>query len=289
MGQFGLFALLRHPAGEEVYRYWRGPELAARFFPSATGPDLDIGMDVMSIIFAADDLFEPSDLDPDQVRDQIQEPLQALHQPSRFWNSPLAAALADVWGRECEGMSASWRERAMQNWQEYLHGLIKEAENKRQYKALSVEQYLQLRRTQGAMPILLDAAERIDGAELPSIALACTQLGELRQLCGRIGDTVNDIFSWAKEEELGDPHCLILVLERTRNLTRLEAIDAVADTIRNWADEFLVLTAQLPAAMDALQLFDHGSRQAVWTHVRSMQLMMRACYDWCRTSPRYHM
>ncbi|MEU2718941.1 hypothetical protein [Streptomyces sp. NPDC007205] len=96
------------------------------------------------------------------------------------------------------------------------------------------------------------------------------------------------MFSWVKEEELGDPHCLILVLERTRNLTRLEAIDAIADTIRNWADEFLVLTAQLPATMDALQLFDHGSRQAVVTHVRSMQSMMRACYDWCRTSPRYH-
>ncbi|MFF0225321.1 hypothetical protein [Streptomyces sp. NPDC004629] len=288
MRRFDLFALLRHPAGEKVYRYWRGPELAARFFPSATGPDLDIGMDVMSIIFAADDLFEPSDLDPDQVHDQIQEPLQALHQPSRCWKSPLAAALADVWKRERDGMSASWRERAMQNWQEYLHGLIQEAQNKSQRKTLSVEQYLQLRRTQGAMPILLDAAERVDRAELPPIALDCTQFDELRHLCGRIGDTVNDVFSWAKEDALGDPHCLILVLERTRNLTRPEAIDAAADIIRNWTDEFLTLTAQLPAALDDRQLFDHGSRQTVWTHVRSMQTMMRACYDWCRTSPRYH-
>lgn len=288
MRNFGLFALLRHPAGEGVYRYWRGPELAARFFPSATGPDLDIGMDVMSVIFAADDLFEPSTLEPNEVREQIQEPLQALHHPSRCWSSPLATALADVWSREREGMSASWHERAMRNWQEYLHGLIKEAQNKRQRKALSVEQYLKLRRTQGAMPILLDAAERVDRAELSPIALNCTQFDELRHLCGRIGDTINDVFSWGKEDALADPHCLVLVLERTRKLTRPEAIDAVADTIRNWTDDFLTLAAQLPAALDAQQLFDHGSRQAVWTHVRSMQSMMRACYDWCRTSPRYH-
>ena len=55
--------LIRSEAAAE--RHLRGgyADLASRFYPHATGADLDLGVDLMSWFFLFDDLFELSDID----------------------------------------------------------------------------------------------------------------------------------------------------------------------------------------------------------------------------------
>jgi hypothetical protein len=79
----------------------RYAELAARFYPDATGADLDLGVDLTSWFFVFDDLFDgPSGEDPVRAQALVSSTMEALRRPAGQSAAPVVRAFSDLWSAE---------------------------------------------------------------------------------------------------------------------------------------------------------------------------------------------
>ncbi|MBP0458179.1 hypothetical protein JFN87_11800 [Streptomyces bomunensis] len=127
-----LHGLIPDSAASQRHLMGSYAEVAARFHPSATGDDLDLGVDQQSWFFLFDDFFDgPVGRDPKAVRGLVRDVASAFR-GSDVPQHPLARAFADLWARSTMGMSGSWRARAAADWRAYLNGYVDEASARRQ-------------------------------------------------------------------------------------------------------------------------------------------------------------
>ncbi|WP_439674007.1 hypothetical protein [Embleya sp. MST-111070] len=90
---------------EAVRRHERAryAELAARFYPDASGADLDLGVDLMSWFFVFHELFDgPSGEDPSRAQALVGSTMEALRRPVRPSPAPVVRAFSDLWERSRE-------------------------------------------------------------------------------------------------------------------------------------------------------------------------------------------
>ncbi|MCM2422872.1 cytochrome P450 [Streptomyces sp. RKAG293] len=282
---FGL--LLTDRAAE---RHARGhyAELAARFHPAATGPDLALGVDQMSWFFCFDDAFDgPSGDGPGQARTLVDAVADTLDAPPAPDAPPLVRAFRDLWLRSCEGMSPSWRERAAAHWRAYLYGHVEEAANRHSGNPLTVDEYLRLRRdTIGVQPTL-DLAERIGHYELPADLFASDIVAALRTLAAEIDSLHNDLYSLAKEDAGSDPHNLLLILRRADGADHDDACASVLGMLHTRIARFRDLEGEL-RTLDGTARLGAQDRTALDRYLRdALHTVMRGPYDWALRSGRY--
>lgn len=101
--------LIKSDAAAE--RHLRGgyADLASRFYPHATGADLDLGVDLMSWFFLFDDLFDgPRGENPEETERLTDAVAAALDGPLPDSAPLIAHGFADIWRRTCEGMTPAW-------------------------------------------------------------------------------------------------------------------------------------------------------------------------------------
>lgn len=283
------FGLVRGEAAIARHRAWRAEDVAAMWYLHAEGDELNLGADIFGWFLLFDDQFDgPRGESPEAAAQVIDEVIGAMAPGAagRAGLSPAAAAFADLWARERQGMSPAWRERAERNWREYLRTYVAEAENRRRRAALSVREYMALRDKSGVMYVLLDTLERVGRYEVPGAIYQSAELRGMYDVCVQTVNVVNDVLSLAKEEARGDPHNLVLVLERERRCDRAAAIGEVQAMVRGWTDQFLAAEASLPRACDRLGLAIKD-RTAVYQFVEGMRAAIRGNYDWCAQTPRY--
>jgi hypothetical protein len=282
------FGLVRSAEAFERLRSWRPADVAAMWYLHATGGDLDLGTDIFGWFLLFDDQFDgPHGDHPDAAAQVIAEVVSTLDPstaPRRL--SPVAAAFADIWAREKEGMSAAWRERAARNWREYLETYVAEAQNRSRRANLSVSEYMALRDKSGVMYVLLDTVERIGRFEVPASIYASPEMRVLYDMTVQIINIVNDVLSLDKEESRGDPHNLVPILERERGSSRAAAIEEIQGMVRAWTDRFLQHEAQLPLACDRLGI-SVEERTAGYQFIEGMRAAIRGNYDWCASTVRY--
>ncbi|MEV7289804.1 hypothetical protein AB0O01_35525 [Streptomyces sp. NPDC093252] len=189
--------------------------MASRFYPDATGADLDLGVDLMSWFFAFDDLFDgPSGTDPAGAQALVCSTMEVLRRPARRSAVPVVRAFSDLWRRSGEGMSSSWRHRAAGHWRAYLQGYVTEAVHRHRDVMLTVEEHLRLRReTIGVLPTV-DLAERIGRFEVPGPIHASSWAAEMLAIAAEVDTIHNDLCSAEKEEARGGIHNLLVILER---------------------------------------------------------------------------
>jgi hypothetical protein len=284
------FDLLPGTSARAHFASWRPVELPGRWYPDAGREGLALGTDLFGWLMLLDDQFDgPIGRRPEEVASVVDQLVLVIREPdsvpveSMF---PAQAALRDIWIREREGMSATWRERAARNWTDYLRSYVTEAENRSEGLLLSLPDYLVLRDTTGIMPVLLDSAERAGRYEVPPPLYQSAELGEMYLLTVRVAGALNDLLGLRKEEKLGDPHNIVPVLQREENLSRQQALDTASAMVRNWIDRFVELERVIPAVNDRLGLAA-GERTAGYLFIGDMRSAMRACYDWCAVSDRY--
>lgn len=282
--------LVRSARAEEEYRSWRPAEMAGRWYLDADLPDLCLGADVFGWFMLFDDQFDgPLGERPDEVGEVVGRLVDVVREaPGRApaQASPAERAFADLWRREREGMSRTWRERAGRNWAEFLATFVEEAANRSTGVPLSVPAYLRLRDKSGFMYPLLDTLERIGHYEVPPPLLDGPVLGAMRDSAVFVANTLNDVLGLEKEADQDAAHNLVLVLERERRCSRREAVDTARAMVRDRTDRFLAAEARLPGECDRLGL-PPEARLAGYRHAADMRAAVRGTYDWCRTSPRY--
>ncbi|PWK77975.1 germacradienol/geosmin synthase/pentalenene synthase [Lentzea atacamensis] len=284
------FGLLRSCEAVDHFVSWRPAELPARWFPDASASDLQLGTDLLAWLMLLDDQFDgPLGRRPNQVMRVVAELIKVFdpRDVGRQASAPAAVqALEDLWAREQEGMTARWRARAARNWCEYLRSFVTEADNRRRDHIPDTAEYLELRDKTGIMYVLLDAAERVGRYEVPEPVYQSPAFQEMYRLTVLVASVVNDLLGLKKEETRGDPHNLVLVLQRQRTCSRTEALAETVAMVRGWTNRFLQLEALIPGVCDDLHIAI-TDRVAGYRLIGAMRAAMRASYDWCAISERY--
>lgn len=272
-------------------RHLRGgyADLASRFYPHATGADLDLGVDLMSWFFLFDDLFDgPRGENPEETRKLTDAVAAALDGPLPPSAPPIAHGFADIWRRTCEGMSPAWCARSARHWRNYFDGYVDEAESRfRNEPCESAAQYLAMRRhTIGVQPTV-DLAERAGRFEVPHRVFGGAVLSAMLQIAVDVNLMLNDIASLEKEEARGEQNNMVMILRREHGWARSRSIAHIQDEVHARLEEFLVLESGLPKLGEIYGL-DPDAREALERYrMDAVRTVIRGSYDWHRASGRY--
>ncbi|MET9479399.1 hypothetical protein [Streptomyces sp. NPDC006638] len=278
--------LITTDASMAVFASWRPVELPARWYPESRGADLHLASDLLAWLMLFDDVFDgPPGKDVAHAQEVVR-PLLAVLDGTREPASATAVAFDDLWRREREGMPHSWCRRADHNWREYLDSVIAEASNRQTRATLTVDRYLALRDRTGIMHVLLDAAERVGHYQVPPVVRASPELRSMYDSTVLVASVINDLVGLNKEETLGDPHNLVLVLEHSLGVSRHEAIGRTKTMLADWTHTYQRNEALIPATLDRLQVSTE-EREATNQFIRDMRAAMKGAADWCQISERY--
>lgn len=270
-------------------RHLRGGygQLASRFYPHATGTDLDLGVDLMSWFFLFDDLFDgprgESPVETKQLTDAVAAALDG-HLPESA--APIAHGFADIWRRSREGMSAAWCARSARHWRSYFDGYVEEALS-RDTPYYSAAQYMAVRRrTIGVQPTV-DMAERTGHFEVPHRVFGSAVLSAMLQIAADVNLMLNDIASLEKEEARGEQNNMVLILCREHGWSKDHSIDHIQDAVRACLEQYILLESCLPQVADIFRLNDAERESLDRYRDDAVRPVIRGSYDWHRSSGRY--
>jgi len=283
-------ALTMITTDEAARRHAKGnyADLATYFYPAATGPDLDLGVDLMSWFFLFDDLFDGlAGKDPDEAARLVDAVTAVFDAPLDATAPLISRGLADLWRRTGEGMSAQYRVRAIRHWRDYLNGYVDEAAAREVTGALDADTYFAIRRrTIGVLPTV-DMAERTSRCEVPKRMYESATMSAMLQIATDVNVLFNDIVSLEKEIAVGDPNNMVLILMRENDWTSERSIAHMGTEVRTRIDQFLLLEAVLPRVYDSLGLDADERDRTDRFRLDGLRTVIRGSYDWHRSSGRY--
>jgi pentalenene synthase len=275
---------------EAARRHARGnyADLATYFYPAATGPDLDLGVDLMSWFFLYDDLFDGlTGKDPVEAARLVGAVTAVFDAPLDAAAPLISRGLADLWRRTCEGMSADFQVRAARHWRDYLNGYVDEAEGRAVAGAQDSDTYFAIRRrTIGVLPTV-DMAERTSHCEVPKRMYESAPMAAMLRIAIEVNVLFNDIASLEKEIAVGDPNNMVLILMRENGWTSERSIAHMQSEVRTRIEEFLLLETVLPGVYDSLGLDADERDRTDRFRVDGLRTVIRGSHDWHRSSGRY--
>ncbi|MFC7615507.1 hypothetical protein ACFQV2_20405 [Actinokineospora soli] len=280
--------LITTDAAAERHRRGDYAGLAARFYPAATGADLDLGVDLMSWFFLYDDLFDGPAGDDPAAAARLVAAVTAVFDGPLPDDAPLIArGLADVWRRTCAGMSADFRIRAARHWREYLAGYVDEAEGRDRSGPYDADTYLDIRRrTIGVLPTV-DMAERTSRCEVPKRVHDSAVMTAMLRIAIDINVLFNDIASLEKEKARGELNNLVLILMREHGWGQARSIARIQDEVRTRVEQFLLLETLLPDVCASFGLDADERDRTDRFRVDCLRTVIRGSHDWHRSSGRY--
>ncbi|KAA2238448.1 hypothetical protein F0L74_19665 [Chitinophaga agrisoli] len=268
-------------AAWQKYKADNFTQLTARFYTTAGLERLAAANDLVVLLFAVDDLLD------DQLQRssliQQKERLQAFIEQVTAITSgaapsvapdamPWLAALADVWERLCAFGPPQWQQQFAKSILKMFRTAIWEFDNARG-QLPTIAQYVEKRQYLGAAFITIGMIQVIEDIPLPPEVLQHPRVQEMVMLCRNIICWANDLFSLGKEQQHGDGHNLVTLLQTERNLTQDEAI--LCTTAMHDADmfKFLRLSKQLPS-------FDAATNKHLERYAGTLNRHIRGNVDW---------
>ncbi|MER7049624.1 terpene synthase family protein [Streptomyces jumonjinensis] len=271
----------------EWYASWDMPLLAARGFPYATGPALDLCADAMAFFFVFDDQFDgPLGRDPARAAAACQPLIDIVHGAAAPGADACSVAFADLWARCIDGAHPGWVARTAHEWEYYFATQAHEAIGRLRKAPADMDTYLQVRRGIAGTGLPLSLGERAAEVTIPAGALHSPQLRIMRQVAIDVTFMCNDVYSLEKEEARGDMDNLVLVIEHARPCTRDEAITGACREVDQRVERFQEQARQVPAMCQQLGLTG-PQRTAVTGYVEIMEVWMSGYHAWQTQTRRY--
>jgi hypothetical protein len=249
-------------------------------WPEAAGDDLLLAAKFLGWYLLHDDAFDgPVGHDPAAAGALCQEFVDVVNGVRSDDASGLLRAFQRLWTAATDGMSPSWVERSRGNWIDFLTSYGDEAASRfHRTPPGSLEEYLALRRRSVGMETCFDLTERLYHCELAPELASDPRLLAMRRLAGEVIALVNDVFSVEKEEALGDHLNAVLVIERTGNRTREQAVAQAREEVG-------ALTVQL-TRLETELLAEHGVAPA--SQALALRRFTTNLWDWSRGSVDWH-
>lgn len=272
-------------------RHLRGgyADLAARFYPHATGDDLDLGVDLMSWFFLFDDLFDgPRGENPEDTKQLTDAVAAALDGPLPATAPPIAHGFADIWRRTGEAMTPAWCARSARHWRNYFDGYVDEAESRFWDKPYDcAAEYLAMRRATIGVQPTVDLAERAGRFEVPHRVFDSAVVSAMLQIAVDVNLLFNDIASLEKEEARGEQNNMVMILGREHGWSRGRSVAHIQTEVQARLEQYLLLESCLPKVGDIYRLDD--TERAALERYRddAVRSVIRGSYDWHRSSGRY--
>ncbi|MBV6695619.1 terpene synthase family protein [Kitasatospora aureofaciens] len=268
----------------DVYLEQKCPDIVGTWWPQARGGELDLALDFFAWLFLIDDAFDG--LGTPEAEKLIRQYERIPGGDTGTIHDGRARFFADIWSRQCDGMSQRYRQRASRNWSLVLDALLTEVVNINDGHFPTIEEYRRIRYRSGYMPLVLDMTERLRRFELPDRVHASPAFRTLYDATAWGANLLDDLFSYEKEAAQGEPHNMVLVVEREHRCTRAEAVHAVTAMLQEHITAFLTAETELPAALDAARI-PQPDRANTHAFVGDLRSSLAAAYTWCRSSPRY--
>lgn len=191
-------------------------------------------------------------------------------------------ALMDLWERTTPNAAPHWRTRFAWHLITYLTTATTwEAGNRANDVVPSEETYIAKRRHTGAIHVCMDLIEIVTGIEAPeSLHNDPRFITALEASCNHVC-WANDVYSFEKEQVLGEIHNLVHLVRHHRGLGEQQALDHVAERLALETERFLTAEDEL------LEMYPELTGLLV-PYLEGMRSWMRGNLDWSRQTPRYN-
>ena len=177
------------------------------------------------------------------------------------------------------GRSPGWTTRFLRDLDTYVLHAIRYAGTSAEDDLPALEEFVVLRREEGAAKPTVDLVEVAAGVDLPEEFRNSPAWQRLRDSCADVLTWTNDIYSHQKERHAGNRFNLVDVLVRHARLSEDGARARAVDMTDEKAREFVVGAAELLHGNEFHSL-DEGTRSDVLRCVRGMEHWMRGQYEW---------
>ena len=121
---------------------------------------------------------------------------------------------------------------------------------------VTVEEYLELRLGNGAVPLCLVLGEKMNRTYLPPHIHHCTQLRLLRRMASDIIVYCNDVYSSVRDAKNDDARNLVTIIRNERDCTWPEAVAQCEQEMRVLDESMRTMQQRLGIACDILQFTD---------------------------------
>ncbi len=278
--EFELFASKRARAKFEAARFgW----LVSRCFHFGNEARLQFITDLTTWIFVEDDDCDESPVgaDPQYLRPQYDRYRRYLSGALPLSRSPLDLAFHELSGRLARlAPDMEWHSRFCQTLNDYFASSVWEAENRQARAHPTTDQYSRMRRVTGGLPIYIDLVEFAMGVSLPLAVRRDPRLVELPLITNDVTCWHNDIFSFYKEQSVGDVHNLVSCLMAEHAVSPEEAAKLAATRCDKAVERFVELVEQV--------LFTSGPIDArLLRYVDGLGAIIQGNVDWSYESARY--
>ncbi|MFJ3216472.1 cytochrome P450 [Kitasatospora sp. NPDC086801] len=270
-------------------------ELIGHAFPRTHGANLDLLVDMLGWFTILDDRFDgPPGRRPAEARAVVDPLIDVLHRtgadrtaasapvlsdPAPRSGDHLLRAWHDLWSRQAQGMSPSWRARAAREWQACLETFPAEAEHRARgtVPVLGLPETMRLRRHGSCLYPFMNILERVHGADAPAALHAEPALHRLRANTADAATLINDLYSLEREErQSAAAFNTVLTLQRIRGCTRSRAVGAVRARVARLRRENDALRSDLRRRHPAGRWYLDGTRE-----------LIEGVQAWTSTSDRY--
>lgn len=224
--------------------------LIAATYPNCQLEELKIANDWLSWFITWDDECDMLDLsNQPEVQACFHNRFIEILNGAELTNqdTPRTHALSDIRHRILQTGGAKTFHNFVRSVEDYLHGYVQEAINRRDGTVPDIHTYIILRRLTGAMEPLFELIEFCNHLMLPNFLREHEIWRNLKIKTNNIVCWCNDIFSAPKEMASGDVHNLVLVLHYQQQLPLEQAIKRAAEIHNQEVCSMMNLEAFMPS------------------------------------------
>lgn len=223
----------------------QAPQVAALAYPRADLSTLALATDWTAWFFHFDDHFDDGPLGAAEAtaRQTVDFIRVIIGRPHSQWPPCVDPSLhrardafEDLMTRTGELMT-NWQSKMLiVHLESYFEALVAESVNRERGTFPDVRSYCALRRDTGPALPLLDLVEHTEGVCLPRSFHGSPLFDHLMAAAADVAGWINDVFSASKEQDRGDFHNLVLVMQHANAIdlvhaTRL-AIDKISERVQ---------------------------------------------------------
>jgi hypothetical protein len=205
-----------------------------------------------------------------------------MHAPRA--ESPLFAAMADLWERAARPMSLAWRKRFVAHYRDWLTSSLLPATPSDRAQLSS---FTRRRRIHSGCEMSFDLIETGNLSEVPELVTNCDTYETVRAAASDAICWTNDVYSIRKEIARGDYDHLVAFLRGAEHREWDEALDEALRMIEEATRDFLLAREDLRRLRPLFELSDEEWGR-VEESLSDLGDWVSGSLHWHTWSPRYH-
>ncbi|MCK9925827.1 terpene synthase family protein [Frankia sp. Mgl5] len=234
--------------------------LSAWVYPLAPLPELELAYDIHAFFRIYDDFTDDLATDISRINVISTELTGILY--GRPAKSQMGMIFNDLWTRQIISSPDQWVARISEHWEWYFNTQAAYAAMRDQRLDTTVEEYLELRLGNGAVPLCLVLGEKMNFTYLAPYIHHCTQLRLLRRLASDIIVYCNDVYSSVRDAKRDDPRNLITIIRDQDGCDWQQARARCEQEMRTLDQSIHTTKQRLDTACDVLRFTDAERAQA---------------------------